>query len=564
MPAVVWAVVGTILEVVLFKRLNIVVDPIIYAIMFAIPHKIYQVRSAGKTVETPETGSSPPQLFRLKAGSHEEEFAASAVRRKKPPTPTESHTIPCRGRMRLTALGLAAAISLSQAGPVPQNPARPMNVVVLVIDDTRWDSIGAAGNRIVRTPRLDALASEGIRFTQARVATSICVTSRASLLTGQYMSRHGIDRFGKQLTPDAFARTYAGVLRSAGYWIGYVGKYDVGAPRPADFDFLRPYYGRHWIDGANGERVHVTEQNARDSIEFLRSRPRDKPFLLSVGYFAPHAEDSAKEQYLPQDWSAASYDGVKVPPSPLGDAKYFRALPPFLSSDSNEGRVRFKWRFDTPERYQEYMIRYYRLITEVDAAVGRLIDELKSQGVYENTLIAFIGDNGYFHGDRGLADKWYPYEQALRVPLIVRDPRAPSRTRGATRDQLALNIDLAPTIVAAAGQPVPDVMQGRDLSPLYMAAKAPGLARRVLLRAPDDHVTGPHSRIAGCDPPRLEVRVLAGIRLRAALQPERRRAGDPQPRGGHGVCGSTGEDATEAGGVARASPVKRRRRAEIV
>ena len=101
------------------------------------------------------------------------------------------------------------------------------------------------------------------------------------------------------------------------------------------------------------------------------------------------------------------------------------------------------------------MIRYYRLITEVDAAVGRLVDELKAQGVYDNTLIVFIGDNGYFHGDRGLADKWYPYEQALRVPLIVRDPRLRAGRRGTTSDRLALNIDIAPTIVAAAGMPVP-------------------------------------------------------------------------------------------------------------
>ena len=149
-----------------------------------------------------------------------------------------------------------------------------------------------------------------------------------------------------------------------------------------------------------------------------------------------------------------------------------RALPPFLATDSNEGRVRFNWRFDTPERYQEYMIRYYRLITEVDAAVGRLVDELKAQGVYENTLIAFIGDNGYFHGDRGLADKWYPYEQALRVPLIVRDPRASARARGGTRDQLALNIDMAPTMIAAAGLPVPDVMQGQRSRPAVSAGPA--------------------------------------------------------------------------------------------
>ena len=97
----------------------------------------------------------------------------------------------------------------------------------------------------------------------------------------------------------------------------------------------------------------------------------------------------------------------------------------------------------------------------------------KAQGVYDNTLIVFIGDNGYFHGDRGLADKWYPYEQALRVPLIVRDPRLPAGRRGRTSESLALNIDIAPTIAAAAGVAIPERMQGKDLSPLYLAARAP-------------------------------------------------------------------------------------------
>ena len=374
---------------------------------------------------------------------------------------------------RMTALVLAAVVAAVAAYAGGQRPALPMNVVVLVIDDTRWDSVGAAGNRIVRTPHLDRLAAEGVHFTQARVTTSICMTSRASLLTGQYMSRHGIDRFGKPLPPEAFAKTYPGMLRAGGYWTGYVGKYDVGAPRPADFDFVRAYHGEHWLTTANGERVHVTEQNARDSLEFLRTRPRERPFLLSVGYFAAHAQDKAKEQYLPQDWSAASYEGARVPPSPLGNPKFLTALPPFLSSESNEGRVRYHWRFDTPESYQAYMIRYYRLITEVDAAVGRLIDELKAQKVYDNTLMVFIGDNGYFHADRGLADKWYPYEQALRVPLIVRDPRLSERQRGTKKDQVTLNIDVAPTVLSAVGVDVPEVMQGRDLGPLYLSRSSP-------------------------------------------------------------------------------------------
>lgn len=370
-------------------------------------------------------------------------------------------------------LGAALLIAPRQAGSRPQNAPRPMNVVVLVIDDARWDSLGAAGNPVVRTPRIDRLAAEGVRFAQARVATAICMTSRASILTGQYMSRHRIDRFGLPLAPDAFGRTYPGLLRAAGYWTAYVGKYDVGAARPSDFDAVRAYHGRHWIAEAGGERVHVTEKNARDAVEFLRARPRSRPFVLSVGFFAPHAEDSAPEQYLPQPWSAPLYAGATVP-RPMHDGeRYLRALPPFLSQDSNEGRVRFRRRFDTPDRYQAFMIRYFRLVSEVDAAVGRIVDELKAQNEYENTLIVFIGDNGYFHGDRGLADKWYPYEEAIRVPLVVRDPRLPAGRRGLTRDELALNIDVAPTVLGAAGLRPPGAMQGGDLAPLYLGGTAP-------------------------------------------------------------------------------------------
>ncbi len=359
---------------------------------------------------------------------------------------------------------LAATSSLACGEPARE---APMNVVLFVSDDQRWDSLGVAGNAQIHTPSLDRLATEGVKFTQAFVTTSICMTSRASILTGQYMSRHRINRFGKPVSVENFSYTYPGVLRAAGYWSGFVGKYGVGQIRPEDFDFARVYEGVHWHE-IGGERIHVTERNARDSIEFLRQRPDDRPFLLSVSFFAPHAEDRAKEQYLPQDWSAEYYENVTIPESPMMDEAYLEALPAFLADGSNEGRVRFYRRFDTQERYQEYMINYYRLITEVDEAVGRIVDELKEQGVYENTLIAFIGDNGYFHGERGLADKWYPYEESIRVPLILYDPRLSEDQRGIRLDQIALNIDLAPTIVRAAGLAVPEGMQGEDLATLYL------------------------------------------------------------------------------------------------
>ena len=133
-----------------------------------------------------------------------------------------------------------------------------------------------------------------------------------------------------------------------------------------------------------------------------------------------------------------------------------------LQNDKNEGRNRWGWRFDTPERYQEYMKNYYRLATEVDSVCGRVIDELKAQGLYDSTLVIFTTDNGYFHGEHGLADKWYPYQESIRVPLIVHDPRMPSTKAGATNDALTLNVDLAPTILTATGVAIPSGMQGQD------------------------------------------------------------------------------------------------------
>lgn len=364
----------------------------------------------------------------------------------------------------------ASILSTFQSYAQPTDHSR-MNIVVLVSDDHRWDALGAAGNDIIHTPRLDQLSEEGVRFTNAYVTTSICMTSRASILTGQYMSRHNIDHFGVEIDPKSFRNTYTRLLRDAGYWTGFVGKYGIGEARESDFDFLRSYQGRHWIKDEDGERIHITEKNTLDSIEFLRVRPSDQPFLLSVSYFAPHAEDAAPEQYLPQRWSAEFYEGVTIPQSPLNRAEYVLALPEFISQKSNEGRVRYNWRFDSPERYQEYMTNYFRLITEVDESVGRLIDELKVQGVYENTLIIFIGDNGYFHADRGLADKWYPYEESIRVPLLIHDPRL--TTGGEVRDEMALNIDLAPTIISAVGLQIPGVIQGEDLAPLYLSNNSP-------------------------------------------------------------------------------------------
>lgn len=371
---------------------------------------------------------------------------------------------------RARSAGRAVCIALTAwclvLGAAPARTQVRPNIVLLYADDWRYDTLACAGNPVVQTPTLDRLARSGVRFTRACVTTSICGVSRATLLTGQWMSRHGNRAFERFKTP--WAETYPGVLREAGYYVGHVGKWHNGAFPAENYDFARAYAGRHYLKRADGTLVHVTRKNEEDAMEFLHTRPAGKPFLLNLAFFATHAEDQNPKQYLPQPESEALYRDVRIPTPKTGSDEHFHKLPPFVANDKNEGRNRWKWRFDTPERYQEYMKNYYRLATEVDTVCGRVMDELRKQGVLDNTLVIFTTDNGYFHGEHGLADKWYPYEESIRVPLLVWDPRLPKNRRGMTRDEFVLNVDLAPTILAMAGLAAPVGMQGRNFAPLYL------------------------------------------------------------------------------------------------
>ncbi len=368
-------------------------------------------------------------------------------------------------RLRIAALALALLAVSAGSAPADQTP---LNLLVLYADDWRFDTLGVAGNPVVQTPHLDRLAADGLRFRNNYVTTSICGVSRASLLTGQWMSRHGNPAFAMFKTP--WAETYPGVLRTHGYRVGHIGKWHNGKFPAEAYDFGRSYQTTHWQKQPDGSEIHVTQKNERDALEFLRTQPSGQAFCLTVAFFAPHAEDANPRQYLPQPGSMALYRDATIPVPANASADALRRLPPFLRDEKNEGRVRFHLRFDTPEKYQEMMKNYYRLCTEVDAAVGRIVEELRARGLLDRTLVVFTSDNGYFHGERGLADKWYPYEESIRTPLIVRDPRLPADRRGKTVDAITLNVDLAPTLLAAAGVPPPARMQGRDLAPLYGSA----------------------------------------------------------------------------------------------
>lgn len=344
------------------------------------------------------------------------------------------------------------------------------NIIFFLIDDQRNDTLGCAGHPIIKTPVIDSLAAEGVRFENAFVTTPICAASRASILTGLHETTHGFTFNKPPLSKEHMKNSYSMVLHDAGYRTGFIGKYGVktvGKPEAEMFDLFEPHDGMAFIvKNKDGSTRHESEIAADKAINFLKANPAGKPFCLSVSFKASHAKDGDLVNHFP--WSKAvdgMYDDVEIPEPRLADPVIYENHPKFFK-ESSMARRRFHWRWDTAEKYQKNMRAYFRMISGVDHAIGRVRESLKETGLDENTIIIYMGDNGYLMGDRGWAGKWSHYEQALRVPLIVFDPRAPKQKRGKLVSQATLNIDLAPTLIELAGIKKVAQYQGSSYVPL--------------------------------------------------------------------------------------------------
>jgi arylsulfatase A-like enzyme len=369
----------------------------------------------------------------------------------------------------LEALISLAALSGACATRTAPPAARP-NILVVVTDDQRFDALGIAGNPVVTTPAIDALARDGVRFTNAFVTTAICAASRASILSGRYESAH---RYSFRTPPLARRFTdssYPRLLRAAGYHTGFIGKLGVTTEPEATvamFDHFEPTAPPYLPPG---ETRHLTDRVADKAVAFLRTRPRGAPFCLSLSFDAPHAEDDNPGQYVWATDLDGLYDDVAVPPPANAEPEFFARQPEFLRTSLN--RVRWGWRFDTEEKRVRMTRGYYRMIFGVDRALARIRAELDTLGLADDTVIVFTSDNGYFLGERGFAGKWLMYEESIRVPLIVADPRLPQQRRGTTCARFALNVDLAPTVLELAGLRPPAAFQGRSLAPLLAGEPA--------------------------------------------------------------------------------------------
>lgn len=397
--------------------------------------------------------------------------------------------------LQAAGLGAGAAL-LAQCAPGGAGRQRP-NLVLLLTDDQRGDAMHCAGNDVIQTPHMDRLASDGMRFRNAFVTTSICPVSRVSILTGQYMRRHEVLDFVASPSAATMEDAYPSLLRRAGYYTGFVGKWGIGtnqaaADRAADgFDYWAgaAEQGNYWHEATcpyiTHDGVHAKHQNVctcppsgpkqrtghanlRDPkhltvditpakcAQFLDSRAADKPFCLSVSFKAPHAPRS---DFHPSFADLYTEDELPVPPTATPDDA--ARQPRFLrESPSGTGGARLAEQHDV---VRERLRRYYRLISGVDRAVGHIRQLLSERGLAENTIIILTSDNGYLFGEHGLTSKWLMHEASIRVPLLVFDPRLPADAHGRTCDEMALNIDLAPTLLELAGVAPPPRMQGSSL-----------------------------------------------------------------------------------------------------
>jgi len=423
---------------------------------------------------------------------------------------------------------LCAVIGLGVAGSIPAVP--PPNILFIMTDDHAAHAISAYGSRVNATPNMDRLAREGMRFDRCFAVNSICTPSRATILTGKYSHLNGTPVFNRF---DGSQPTVAKYLQAAGYHTGMIGKWHLGSD-PTGFDYwnILPgqglYHDPAFIDrsGRHVIQGYATGIITDLALDFLRQRPKDKPFFLMCHHKAPHRPWEPETKYR------AAFAAKKIPePANLRDdyatradaikeceQKVFTDLtrrdlklnPP----DALQGADRNAWLSVKPTeveivengktnllkgpeldawKYQRYMQDYLACVQSVDDSLGRLLDFLDTEHLSTNTLVIYTSDQGFFLGDHGLYDKRFMYEPSIRMPFLVRWPGHVQP--GSVQKALAINADFAPLFMEAAGlRPAAD-MQGVSLVPL-LEGKTPADWRHGFYyryyHDPGDHNTRAH------------------------------------------------------------------------
>lgn len=397
---------------------------------------------------------------------------------------------------------LLATFALAACARTPSSaPARQPNVVVILVDDLRWDDIGVAGHPFAKTPNVDRLAREGARFLNAFATTPLCSPSRAAILTGMYAHTNGIiDNTARDSASHRLA-TFAQPLAAAGYQTGFMGKWHMG-----NDDTRRPGWTR-WVAmkgqgeainpklNVDGERIeapgYVTDVLTDYAVDFVK-KSNNKPFLLFLAHKAVHPNILQRDDgstvalagqasgFIPAERHRGRYASAIVPRRPNAGRAPVRkpalerkidTLPPLgPATGTSDADIRAR----------------LEMLIAIDESLGRIVVTLEELGQLDNTVVIFTSDHGYFYGEHGLdQERRLAYEESARIPLIVRFPRM--ARAGSTPAQMVQTIDLAPTVLAMAGVRDPVARQGKSLVPL-LAERATPWRQSVLIEYFSDTV----------------------------------------------------------------------------
>lgn len=377
-------------------------------------------------------------------------------------------------RLAIALLAALVAATMPAAARADSPPHRP-NIIFILVDDLRWDELGCTGHPFVKTPHIDRIAREGVRFDNAFATTPLCSPSRACFLTGLYARAHGITDNVDRSPQSHRLLTFPRWLHDVGYTTAYIGKWHMGvdgSPRPGfDHWVSVPGQGRYFdpelnINGRMTEaKGYVTDLFNEQAVEFIKRR-HDQPFLVYLSHKAVHPDleqradgsisDPSAGKFEPAERHQKMYVGAKVPRRPnvndtLAGKPALRRkigdLPPLSAKTGTD---------------DETVRNRLRMLMAVEDGVGQIFQALEETGALESTLIVFTSDHGYFYGEHGLSvERRLAYEEAIRIPLLIRYP--PLIEAGSVRKQTVLSIDLAPTLLELGGAPLPERMHGRSL-----------------------------------------------------------------------------------------------------
>lgn len=358
--------------------------------------------------------------------------------------------------------------AMSLGGSAAYAAERP-NILLILPDQMRASAMGCDGNAQVKTPNIDRLAAEGVHFKRTYANVPVCCPARSILLTGTYPHINGMVANDLRLREEQV--TLAEILKQSGYRTGFIGKWHLDGgprdpgfvppgPRRQGFDFWAAYecHHRHFQPTYFRDtpqmitvRKFEPEASCDFAVEFLQSQPKDQPFFLTVQMGPPHDPYGAPEQY------ARQYIPERIIPPPNWQPGSERRQAPAGNRPVGASFVP-----QVPPGGLEEIAAYYAAITAVDDQVGRLIKTLADEGMDENTIVLFTSDHGDMLGSHGMRRKRKPHDESARVPGIIRWPAGVKK--GAEVETLFSHIDMPPTLLSLAGLPVPENMQGADLS----------------------------------------------------------------------------------------------------